>query len=118
MPLYEESTLNKYVVKLYVRAYRDLDGIYTYITENLSEPDVALNVIDELEKAIFSLEQFPERGSIRRASAGDYAMFTGIRASLSRDSLSTGGAAKPHKMLRSSESSGVCCTPVRARNSA
>ena len=80
--------------------------------------DAALNVIDELEKAIFSLEQFPERGSIRRASAGDYAMFTGIRASLSRDSLSTGGAVKPHKMLRSSESSGTCCTPVRARNSA
>lgn len=67
--------MNKYVVKLYARAYRDLDGIYTYIAENLSEPDAALNVIDELEKAIFSLEQFPERGSIRRIGAyanGDY----------------------------------------------
>ena len=44
--------MNKYVVKLYARAYRDLDGIYTYIAENLLEPDTALNMADELESAI------------------------------------------------------------------
>ena len=59
--------MNKYVVKLYARAYRDLDGIYTYIAENLLEPDTALNMADELESAIFSLEQLPERGAVRRA---------------------------------------------------
>lgn len=67
--------MDKYVVKLYARAYRDLDGIYTYIAENLLEPGTALNMVDELEKAIFSLEQLPERGAIRRTGAyanGDY----------------------------------------------
>lgn len=67
--------MDKYVVKLYARAYRDLDDIYTYIAENLLEPDTALNMVDELENAIFSLEQLPERGAIRRVGAyanGDY----------------------------------------------
>lgn len=63
--------MDKYVVQLYARAYRDLDGIYTYIAENLLEPATALHMIDELETAIFSLEQFPERGAIRRT--GTYA---------------------------------------------
>ena len=61
--------MDQYVVKLYARAYRDLDGIYTYIAENLLEPDTALNMADELESAIFSLEQLPERGAVRRAGA-------------------------------------------------
>ncbi len=67
--------MDNYVVKLYARTYRDLDGIYTYIAENLLEPGTALNMVDELEKAIFSLEQLPERGAIRRIGAyanGDY----------------------------------------------
>ena len=59
--LYGENTLNKYVVKLYTRAYRDLDDIYTYIAETLLEPGTALDMVDELEEAIFSLEQLPER---------------------------------------------------------
>ncbi|MEE0675424.1 MAG: type II toxin-antitoxin system RelE/ParE family toxin [Ruminococcus sp.] len=56
----------KYNVKLYPRAYRDLDEIYSYIAINLAEHGTADNMITELEKAVFSLEQFPERGSIRR----------------------------------------------------
>jgi plasmid stabilization system protein ParE len=67
--------LDKYNVKLYARASRDLDNIYTYIAENLLESGTALNMVDELEKAIFSLEQLPERGTIRRVGAyanGDY----------------------------------------------
>ena len=67
--------MNKYIVKLYARAYRDLDDIYTYIAENLLEPGAALNMVDELEAAILSLEQLPERGAIRRVGAyanGDY----------------------------------------------
>lgn len=67
--------MDKYTVKLYARANRDLDGIYTYIAENLLGPGTALNMVDELENAIFSLEQLPERGAIRRVGAyanGDY----------------------------------------------
>ena len=58
--------MDKYAVKLYARAYRDLDEIYAYIAKNLSEPGTALNMVDALEEAIFSLEQMPERGAIRR----------------------------------------------------
>lgn len=57
---------DEYVVKLYVRAYRDLDEIYRYISNNLSELHTASKLIDELENAIFSLESFPERGAIRQ----------------------------------------------------
>ncbi len=67
--------MDNYVVKLYARAYRDLNGIYTYIAKNLLEPGTALNMLDELEKAIFSLEQLPQRGAIRRVGTyanGDY----------------------------------------------
>ena len=46
--------MDKYTIKLYTQAYQDLDSIYTYIAENLLEPDTALNMVDELEKAIFS----------------------------------------------------------------
>lgn len=35
--LYGGNTSDKYVVKLYTRAYRDLDDIYTYIAETLLE---------------------------------------------------------------------------------
>lgn len=61
--------MDKYIVKLYSRAYRDLDGIYTYIANNLLESAVASKMIDELENMIFSLESFPERGAIRRVGA-------------------------------------------------
>ncbi|GFI37294.1 hypothetical protein IMSAGC015_01481 [Lachnospiraceae bacterium] len=67
--------MDKYTIKLYTQAYQDLDSIYTYIAENLLEPDTALNMVDELEKAIFSLEQLPKRGAPRRVGAytnGDY----------------------------------------------
>ena len=64
-----------YAVKLYARAYRDLEGIYRYIAKNLREPGTALQMIDALEAAIYSLEQLPERGAIRRVGAyanGEY----------------------------------------------
>lgn len=58
--------MDKYTVKLYTRALRDLEDIYSYIAEKLLEPGIALHMIEELENAIFSLEQFPERGVVRR----------------------------------------------------
>lgn len=67
--------MDKYTVKLYSHVYQDLDAIYTYITKKLLEPGIVLNMINELENAIFSLEDFPERGAVRRVGAfanGDY----------------------------------------------
>ena len=67
--------MDKYDVKLYARAYRDLDGIYDYIAHNLLEPTIAEGMIDALEEAIYSLEYMPERGAPRRIGAyanGDY----------------------------------------------
>ena len=61
--------MDKYTVRLYTRAYRDLDGIYAYIAEQLSEPLVAERLIESIEEAVFSLEAFPERGSVRRIGA-------------------------------------------------
>ena len=46
-----------------------MDNIYAYIAETLSEPGAALRVVNELEKAILSLEQLPERGAICRVGA-------------------------------------------------
>lgn len=67
--------MDKYIVKLYAAAYQDLDKIYAYIAENLFTPETAINLIEELETAIYSLEHLPERGAIRRTGTyanGDY----------------------------------------------
>lgn len=61
--------MDKYVIKLYPRAYRDLDEIYAYIADTLLESNTAIKLIDEIESIILSLETFPERGSIRRVGA-------------------------------------------------
>ena len=58
--------MDEYAVKLYARAYRDLDAIYAYIAETLSAPGTAVRLIDELERAILSLSRFPERCPVRR----------------------------------------------------
>ena len=59
--------MNKYEVKLYARAYRDMEDIYAYIANNLHDPNAAQNIIDEIENAVFSLELMPERGAVRRS---------------------------------------------------
>lgn len=56
----------KYTVKLLSRAYRDLDSIYSYIAETLQEPGTGQRLLDELEEAIFSLEELPQRGALRK----------------------------------------------------
>ena len=57
--------MDKYTVKLYSRASRDLDNIYFYIAHDLLAPGTAANMTDDFEEAICSLEELPERGSIR-----------------------------------------------------
>lgn len=61
--------MDKYIVKLYTRAYRDLDEIYAYIAGSFLEPITASKMIDELENTIFSLESSPDRGAIRHVGA-------------------------------------------------
>ena len=60
--LYKESILDQYIVKLYSRAYMDLDEIYAYIADNLLESATASHII-------FNLGIFPERGAIRHVGA-------------------------------------------------
>jgi addiction module RelE/StbE family toxin len=61
--------LDKYAVKLLSRAYRDLDGIYAYISETLLELNTAQNLMNALEEAIVSLEKLPYRGALRKTGA-------------------------------------------------
>ncbi len=58
--------MDNFSVKLYARASRDLEDIYKYIANNLSEPIAAEKLIDAIENAIINLEYFPERGAIRQ----------------------------------------------------
>lgn len=50
---------DRYKVKLMSRALRDLDSIYKYVAETLLKVNTALNLVEEIEREIFSLEQFP-----------------------------------------------------------
>lgn len=61
----------EYDVKLTSKAFSDIEGIYKYISENLCANSSAINIVNQIEEAIFSLETFPNRGSIRRT--GRYA---------------------------------------------
>ena len=56
---------------MFDRAYRDLDGIYEYIANTLIEPNVALNIVDEIETAILKLDIMPHRCPERKI--GTYA---------------------------------------------
>lgn len=58
--------MDKYMVKLMPKAYRDLNDIEWYIAKELEEPTTALNLVEEIENAILSLEMFPQRGALRK----------------------------------------------------
>ena len=61
--------MDKYTIKLLTRALHDLDGIYSYTAKTLLAPDTAVNLVDEIEEAIFRLEQLPYRGVERKIGA-------------------------------------------------
>ena len=44
--------MDKYSIKIYSRAYRDLEQIFAYIAEELLEPAIALEMIDGMEAGI------------------------------------------------------------------
>ncbi len=58
-------------MELSPRALRDLDSIYSYISETFFADESAEKLVDALEEAIFSLDEFPLRGPERKV--GRYA---------------------------------------------
>lgn len=61
--------MDQYDVKLLSRTLRDLDGIYGYIAKTLQEPAIVLDLVNEIETQILSLEQIPYRCPERRTGA-------------------------------------------------
>lgn len=58
--------MDKYKVKISPQAYRELERIYQYIAETLTEKQTALNIIDKLQTAMLSLDEMPYRGAERK----------------------------------------------------
>jgi len=51
----------KYPVNLSVEASKDINGIYEYIAVALGEKEIAVNMINLLEKNILSFDEMPGR---------------------------------------------------------
>ena len=58
--------MDKYTVKMFPQAYRDIDKIYEQALLNDNYGDNALMLAQRLEDAIFSLEEQPYRGAERK----------------------------------------------------
>ena len=69
-----------YLVRLSARALRDLAGIYDYVEAYSS--DAALPWFQELEKAIYSLERYPERGRCSRENKKRRILFFGRKPNI------------------------------------
>ena len=82
------DNIDVYKVTLFERAYRDLDSIYDYIANTLVEPGVALNIIDNIEVALLSLDTMPHRCPERKigiyANQGYRQLFVGNYTALFR----------------------------------
>ena len=52
--------MDKYTVKLYERALKDIDSIYTYIASEKLSPENAKEQADRIKKAILGLETLPQ----------------------------------------------------------
>ena len=76
-----DNHADTYKVTMLDRAYRDLDGIYHYISNTLTEPGIASKIVDDIEIAILSLDTFPHRCPVRKkgvyANQGYRQMFIG-----------------------------------------
>lgn len=51
--------MDKYTVKMFPQAYRDLDQIYEQIARSSNYDDNAMDVVERIEKAILSFEEQP-----------------------------------------------------------
>lgn len=56
--------MKKYRVKISSLALRDMEEIYSYISENLGSPATAMKQYERIAEAIDSLSVFPERFQI------------------------------------------------------
>lgn len=54
----------KYTVNLSSEAVKDINGIYEYIAATLGEKEIAVNMINLIEKNILSLDEMPGRYKI------------------------------------------------------
>lgn len=63
--------MDKYKVKLNPKAYRDLNEIFDYISQNLQSPENAKRQTNRLWKALKSLDTFPQ--SHQKRITGTYA---------------------------------------------
>ena len=64
--------MNKYTVYVSPQAYREIDEIYRYIKEELLAENAAMDLIDDFEKAILSLDTLPYRGAERKVGIYAY----------------------------------------------
>lgn len=63
--------MDKYKIRLNVRAYRDLDEIFDYISKDLQSPQNAKAQTDRLWKSLKKLDTFPQ--SHQERTIGTYA---------------------------------------------
>jgi plasmid stabilization system protein ParE len=64
-----DDALDIYRVTISDYALRDLEAIYSYIADTLLEPGIALNLVDDIESGILSLDVMPHRCPERRVGA-------------------------------------------------
>ena len=64
--------MDKYTVKMFPQAYRDIDKIYeqAFLVSNYA--DAAIALAEKLEKAILSLEEQPYRGAERKYGKSEF----------------------------------------------
>ena len=56
----------KYAIKIYPRAYRDLDGIYSYIAKNLMVQGTAENLLANSNRFLYTVfAEQPNAGTVR-----------------------------------------------------
>lgn len=63
--------MDKYKIRLNVRAYRDLDEIFDYISKDLQSPENAKRLTDRLWQSLKKLDMFPQ--SHQERTVGAYA---------------------------------------------
>ncbi len=63
--------MDKYKVKVYPRAIRELEHIYEYIANEKLDPENAKGQVDRIREAVLSLDTFPQ--SRQERNEGRYA---------------------------------------------
>ena len=64
--------MDKYTVKMFPQAYRDIDKIYDQALLVSNYADTAIALAEKLEKAILSLEEQPYRGVERKYGKSEF----------------------------------------------